>query len=180
MFANFAAREVAPRAEHIDQSEEIPLLLLRKTAEQGFMAALIPEEQGGAGLDATGYCLLMEVMGKADFSTAMVLSVHNDLVLKAILDHGDKLQQINYLEPMASGEMIGAFALTEPAAGSDVAALQTRAERHNSSYVLNGSKIWVTNGDIAGLFLVFAYNDNRIGMMYHIFDFGIGACGVYP
>ena len=162
MFNDFATREVAPQAEHIDQLEELSLPLLRKAAEQGFMAALIPEDQGGAGLDATGYCLLMEALGKADFSTAMAISVHNDLVLKAILDHGDEEQQLKYLESLAYGEMIGAFALTEPAAGSDIAAMQTRAEWHNGGYILNGSKSWVTNGAIAGLFLVFARSESGL------------------
>lgn len=156
MFADFAAKEVAPRSEHIDRSEEPPLQLLQKAAELGFLAALIPEDLGGAGLDTISYCLLMEEMGKADFSTAMTLSTHNGLAVKPLLNHGSEEQKATYLERMASGEMLGAFALTEPAAGSDVAALQTRAERDGDSYILNGSKTWVTNGGLAGLFLVFA------------------------
>ena len=162
MFADFATREVAPQAEHFDRAEEPPLELLRKGAELGFLAALIPEELGGVGLDAIGFCLLMEEMGKADFSFAMTLSVHNNLVVRPILELGTEEQKAKYLEGMATGEILGAFALTEPGAGSDVAALQTRALRDGDGYVLNGSKTWVTNGGIAGLFLVFARAEGGI------------------
>jgi acyl-CoA dehydrogenase len=162
MFADFAAREVAPQGEHIDQSEQLPSQLLPKMAEQGFLAAFIPEELGGAGLDAVSYCLLMEEMGKADFAAALTLCIHNDLAVKPILEHGSQAQQAAYLEPMAFGEMVGAFALTEPAAGSDVAGLQTQAKHNDSGYILNGSKNWVANGGIAGLFLVFVRTEKGI------------------
>lgn len=162
MFADFAAREVAPLGEHIDQSEALPPQLLRKMAEQGFLAAFIPEALGGAGLDTVSYCLLMEEVGKADFTAALTLSIHNDLVVKPILEHGSEAQRAAYLEPMAFGEIVGAFALTEPAAGSDVAALQTQAKQVDDGYILNGSKIWVANGGIAGLFLIFARTDKGV------------------
>ncbi len=162
MFVDFAAREVAPQGEHIDQSEQLPSQLLPKMAEHGFLAAFIPEELGGAGLDAVSYCLLMEEMGKADFTAALTLSIHNDLAVKPILEHGSEAQHAAYLEPMAFGEMVGAFALTEPAAGSDVAGLQTRAEHNGDGYILNGSKSWVANGGIAGLFLVFARTEKGV------------------
>lgn len=162
MFADFAAGEVAARAEESDRLEELPRELLQKAAELGFLAALIPEEAGGAGLDMISYCLMLEAVGKADMNTAIALSVHNDLVIQPIIDQGSMEQQAAYLEPMSTGEMIGAFALTEPGAGSDISALQTRAERTNGDIILNGCKTWVTNGGLAGLFLVFARTEHGI------------------
>ena len=162
MFADFASREVATVAEHIDQSEELPLELLQKAAELGFLAALIPEDLGGAGLDTISYCMMMEEIGKADFSTAIALSVHNDLVIRPIIDHGSEEQQATYLEAMAFGETVGAFALTEPDAGSDVSALQTRAEQNGDGFIINGCKTWVANGDYAGLFLLFARTEKGL------------------
>jgi alkylation response protein AidB-like acyl-CoA dehydrogenase len=156
MFADFAAREIAPQAERIDHEETIPQALLRKMTDQGFLAALIPEERDGVGLDTISYCLLLEEMSRADFSVAMLISIHNGLSVKSLLDFGSETQQEAYLERMACGELIGAFALTEPSAGSDLAALVTRATLAGDHYLLNGSKIWVSNGDIAGLFLIFA------------------------
>ena len=162
MFADFAAWEVAGLAEHIDQSEELPLELLQKAGELGFLAALIPEDLGGAGLDTISYCMMMEEIGKADFSTAMALSVHNDLVTRPIIDHGSEEQQATYLEAMAFGETLGAFALTEPDAGSDVSAMQTRAEQNDEGFIINGCKTWVANGDFAGLFLLFARTEKGV------------------
>lgn len=156
MFADFAAREIAPQAERIDHEETIPQEILQKLAGQGFLAALVPEEMGGVGLDVISYCLLLEEMGRADISTAMLISIHNGLGIKLLLDFGSEAQQESYLEKMAFGEMIGAFALTEPSAGSDIAAMATVATLHDDHYLLNGSKIWVGNGDVAGLFLIFA------------------------
>ena len=162
MFADFASGEVAPLAEHIDQSEELPLGLLQKAAELGFLAALIPEDLGGAGLDMISYCVMMEEIGKADFSTAMALSVHNGLVIRPIIDHGSEEQQASTLEALAFGEMVGAFALVEPDAGSDVSAMQTGAEQNGDGYIINGCKTWVTNGTYAGLFLLFARTDKGV------------------
>ncbi len=127
MFRDFAAKEVAPLAEETDHEERPPLELLRKAAMQGFLGALVPEEYGGVGLDAVSYCLLLEELAKACVSTAMTISVHNGLAAKTILDNGNDEQKGRYLEPMAMGQKIGAFALTEPAAGSDAAALETTA-----------------------------------------------------
>lgn len=168
MFADFASREVAASAEHIDQSEELPLELLQKAAELGFLAALIPEELGGAGLDTISYCLMLEEIGKADFVTAMAISVHNDMAIRPIINHGSQEQRATYLESMAFGETIGAFALTEPGAGSDISAMRTRAEQNGDGTILNGCKTWVTNGAYAGLFLVFARTDK--GMSAFLVD----------
>lgn len=156
MFADFCTNEVRPRGEQIDQTEQPPLDLLQKAVDQGFWAALVPEEMDGAGLDTYTYMLMLEELARADLSTALILSVHNSLVVKPLLDHGTDDQKDRYLEALAFGQMLGAFALTEPAAGSDGGALQTTAEPDGEDYLLKGTKIWVSNGELAGLFLVFA------------------------
>lgn len=163
MFADFAEKEVKPIGEQIDHEEKPPLDVLQKAAMQGFMGALFPEECSGACLDFVSYIMLLEELAKADVATAMTISVHNGLAGKTILDFGSAEQREKYLEPMAFGEMIGAFALTEPAAGSDAAALESTAIRDGDEYVLNGNKIWVSNGGIAGLFIVFAKTDPSAG-----------------
>jgi alkylation response protein AidB-like acyl-CoA dehydrogenase len=156
MFADFCSKEIRPQGEHIDQSEEPPVDLLSKAVDQGFWAALVPEELEGCGLDTYTYLLMLEELARADMSTALILSVHNSLVVKPLIDHGTDDQKERYLEALAFGEMLGAFALTEPGAGSDAAALSTTATRDGDDYTLNGTKIWVTNGALAGLILTFA------------------------
>ena len=163
MFRDFATKEVAPLAEETDHEEKPPLELLKKAAMQGFLGALIPEEYGGVGLDIVSYCMMLEELAKACASTAMTISVHNGLAAKTILDNGNEEQKRKYLEPMAMGDKIGAFALTEPAAGSDVAALEATAIKDDDKYVLNGNKIWVSNGDIASVFVVFAKTNPEAG-----------------
>ena len=163
MFRDFVTNEVAPLAEEIDQEEKLPRNVLEKAAMQGFLGALLPEEHEGVALDAISYCLLLEELAKACTSTAMAISVHNGLVSKTILEKGSDEQKGKYLESMAFGEKIGCFAITEPAAGSDVTAMETRATRDGEDYVLNGCKTWTTNGEIADIFLVFAVTDPGAG-----------------
>ena len=159
MFRDFVTNEVAPLAEEIDQEEKPPLELLPKAAMQGFLGALLPEEYEGVALDAISYCLLLEELARACVSTAMTISVHNGLVSKTILENGSDEQKGKYLEAMALGEKIGCFALTEPAAGSDPTAMETRASQDGEDYILNGCKTWASNGEIADVFLVFAVTD---------------------
>jgi alkylation response protein AidB-like acyl-CoA dehydrogenase len=156
MFADFCTKEIRPQGEHIDQAEEPPIDLLDKAVDQGFWAALVPEEMDGCGLDIYTYMLMLQELARADMSTALTLSVHNSLVVKPLLDHGSDDQKDRYLEALAFGEMLGAFALTEPGAGSDASALATSATRDGETYVLNGTKAWVTNGALAGLILLVA------------------------
>ncbi len=156
MFADFCTKEIRPKGEQIDQAEELPMELLQKAVEQGFWAALVPESLEGCGLDIYTYTLMLEELARADMSTGLTLSVHNSLVVKPLLDHGNDDQKERYLNALAFGEMLGAFALSEPDAGSDVAALTTTATRDNGDYLLNGTKIWVSNGALAGLILTFA------------------------
>ena len=156
MFASFCAKEVRPRGGQIDQEEEPPLDLLDKAVDQGFWAALVPEESDGAGLDPLTYMLMLEELARADLSTAMILSVHNSLVVKPLLDHGNDAQKGRFLEALSFGEKLGAFALTEPGAGSDASAIQATAKQVNGDYLLNGTKVWVCNGSHAGLILLLA------------------------
>ena len=163
MFRDFVTNEVAPLAEEIDQEEKLPRDVLEKAAMQGFLGALLPEEYEGVALDAVSYCLLLEELAKACTSTAMAISVHNGLASKTILDNGSDEQKGKYLEPMAFGDKIGCFAMSEPAAGSDATALETRASRDGEDYVLDGCKTWASNGEIADIFLVFAITDPGAG-----------------
>jgi len=162
MFADFCTKEIRPRGEQIDQTEVPPVDLLEKAVDQGFCAALVPEDMDGCGLDVYTYMLMLEELARADMSTAMILSVHNSLVVKPLLDHGTDDQRERYLEPLALGEMVGAFALTEPGAGSDAAALSTTAVLDGQDYVLDGTKVWVSNGQVAGLILTFAKAEGGI------------------
>jgi alkylation response protein AidB-like acyl-CoA dehydrogenase len=156
LFRDFAEKEVAKVAEHTDRSEEPPVELLNKAAAQGFFGAPIPEAYGGVGIDWQSYTMLAEELGKHCLSTAITIGLHTSLAAMSILDAGTEEQKQKYLPPMAAGEMIGAFALTEPDAGSDPGSLTTTAERVEGGYKLNGVKSWVANAGVGGVFVVFA------------------------
>lgn len=164
MFRDFATREVAKVADQADKKEEVPGKLLKRAAAQGFLAALAPEDPyGGAGLDFLTYTLLIEALAAECASTALVLHVHNTLALGTLLAHGSAEAKDRLIPEMAAGQRIGAFALTEAGAGSDPTALRTVAHRAGDEYVINGAKTWVSNGGIAGLFIVFAATDPAAG-----------------
>lgn len=164
LFRDFAAKEVAKVADQADKKEEVPARLLKRAASQGFMGALAPEEPyGGAGLDMITYTLLIEAMAAECASTALVLHVHNALALRTILAYGTDTAKEALLPEMVAGERIGAFALTEAGAGSDPTQLRTVARADGDSYVLNGTKTWVSNGGIAGVFVIFAATDPAAG-----------------
>ena len=164
LFRDFAAKEVAKVADQTDKKEEVPPRLLKRAAAQGFMGALAPEEPyGGAGLDMVAYTLLIEAMAAECASTALVLHVHNALALRTILAHGSDAAKAELVPDMAAGKRIGAFALTEAGAGSDPTQLRTTARLDGDTYVLNGTKTWVSNGSIAGVFVVFAATDRAAG-----------------
>jgi alkylation response protein AidB-like acyl-CoA dehydrogenase len=162
MFADFCTKEIRPRGEQIDQEEAPPVDLLQKAVDQGFWAALVPEEREGCGLDVFTYMLMLRELARADMSTAMILSVHNSLVVRPLCQHGSEAQKDQYLEALSFGEMLGAFALTEPGAGSDAAALATTATRDGDDYLLNGTKSWVSNAALSGLILLFARAEGGI------------------
>ncbi|HJW83007.1 MAG TPA: acyl-CoA dehydrogenase family protein [Anaerolineae bacterium] len=159
LFADFVRKEVAKVAEHTDKAEEPPLDLLRKAALQGFLGGPIPEDYGGAGLDQVSYSLLIESIAKECLSTAAIVGMHTSFVAQTVLDFGNDEQKERWLPALASGEAIGALAMTEPDAGSDPLRIATRAVKEGDEFVLNGVKAWVGNASIAGLLLVMAASD---------------------
>jgi butyryl-CoA dehydrogenase len=159
----FAQREVAPRAREIDESGEFPRDFFEKAGSLGLAGVAIPEEWEGAGMDTLSYCLVIEEISRACATSGVILSVNNSLVCDPILQFGDEDQKREYLAPLASGRKLGCFALTEPGAGSDAAALRTTAVRDGDDYILSGSKVFITNGTDADLALVFATIDRELG-----------------
>ncbi len=162
MFEDFSTKEIAPVAEELDHEETPPLNVLQKAARQGFLGATLPEEYLGASLDFVSYGLLVEALARDCMSVAVSLGTHVSLVAMSVLKHGSEAQKEAYLAPLAAGGdggpgvRLGAFALTEPDAGSDTSRLRTRAVIDGDDYVIDGVKTWVANGEIAGLFVVFA------------------------
>jgi butyryl-CoA dehydrogenase len=152
----FCDREIVPFAREWDRSERMDPGIVAKLAEVGFLGCALPEEHGGMGLDTASYCLVMEELGRADSSVRGIVSVNNGLAGKTIAKWGTDEQRSEWLPRMCSGEALGCYALTEPGSGSDPASLVTRAERNGDSWVLNGSKIFITLGSWAGVALVFA------------------------
>jgi len=155
----FAEQEVAPLARDADERGEFPLPLVKRMGALGFLAGPIDRGYGGAGMDYVSFALVYEELGRADSSVRGFLAVHAGLVSLCIRDWGTDEQKQRYLPRLATGESVGCYALTEPNAGSDVAALETTAQRDGDAYLLNGEKIWITNGNIADVALVFATMD---------------------
>lgn len=155
----FAEQEVAPAARIADEKGEFPIHLVKRMGELGFLAGPIEPEYGGAGMDYVSYALLCEELGRADSSVRGFLTVHTSLVSLCIQDWGSEIQKSRYLPLLATGEWIGCYALTEPEAGSDVASIETTAREEGDHYVLNGEKIWITNGLSANIAIVFASKD---------------------
>lgn len=155
----FAQQEVAPLARDADERGVFPLPLVRRMGELGFLAGPIAPEYGGAGMDYLSFALVYEELGRADSSVRGFLAVHAGLVSLCIRDWGDEEQRRRYLPRLATGESIGCYCLTEPGAGSDAAAIETTARDEGDSFVLNGEKIWITNGNLADVAVVFASSD---------------------
>ncbi|HEY2067506.1 MAG TPA: acyl-CoA dehydrogenase family protein [Gemmatimonadaceae bacterium] len=158
---DFAAAEIAPFAERWDRDACFPIAVARKMGELGFLGMLLPEEYDGLALDTRSYLLALEEIAAADASTAVLMSVHNSLPTQMILHFGSAEQKERYLRPMARGEMIGAFALSEPEAGSDASAVRCQAVRaaDGSGWSLTGTKSWVTSGTFADAIIVMARTD---------------------
>jgi alkylation response protein AidB-like acyl-CoA dehydrogenase len=153
---DFCEAEIVPHRRDWDRREEVDLSVLAKMAEIGFFGMTIPEEYGGVGGDHVTYCVGMEELGRADSAVRGIVSVSNGLVGKAILAHGTQEQKHRWLPTIADGSTLGCFALTEAGSGSDAASLITSAVRDGDEYVINGSKMFITNGTWARLCLVFA------------------------
>ena len=152
----FMDAEVRPTIRARDREEKFASAELRKLGELGCCGMLIPESQGGAGADTISYVLMLEEVARVDAAMAVALSVTNSLAAYPVAQYGTESQRQKYLSRLARGEILGAFCLTEPQAGSDAAAIATSATRHGNTYRLNGTKSWVTNGGEAGLYIVFA------------------------
>lgn len=154
----FAQNEIAPIAQACDQSGEFPRETIRRAGELGFMGIEVPEEYGGAGLDAISYTLVMIEIAAVDAAHSTIVSVNNSLYCNGILNYGTEAQKRAFVTPVASGRAIGCYGLTEPQSGSDAANMRTRAVRSTdgSHYVLNGKKAWITSGPVADYMVVFA------------------------
>ncbi len=156
---DFAREVVAPRAAELDQTATFPEENFRQAAEQGFAGILVPEEYDGAGMDNLALALIMVEINKACASTGVTLSVHNSLATAPVILHGTEDQKREWLPKLASGEVLGAYSLSEAPSGSDAAALRCTATKDGDDWVINGTKLWVTSGSHAGLFVVFARTD---------------------
>ena len=162
-FKEFAENEIKPLAKEIDETERFPLESVKKMAEMGMMGLPIPEEYGGSGIDQLGYVLEIEELAKVCATTAIIVSAHTSLCCWPILKFGTEEQKQKYLVPLARGEKLGAFALTEPSAGTDASMQKSTAVLDGDAYVLNGSKIFITNAGAADVFIVFAMTDKEQG-----------------
>jgi butyryl-CoA dehydrogenase len=155
----FAQQELEPRAQELDETMEFPRDAIQKMAQLGFMGISIPKEYGGASLDTVSYTLIIEELAKACASTAIIVAVHNSVCAYPIHLLGTEKQKQIYLIPLAQGKKLGAFALTEPNAGSDPASMETTAELKGKHYILNGTKIFITSGSSADIVIVMASTD---------------------
>jgi butyryl-CoA dehydrogenase len=151
----FAEAEVRPLAKENDETGKFPRRLFEKAAELGLTGVAIPESEGGAGMDHISYAIVVEEISRVCASTGVILSVQNSLYCDPIHRFGTDEQKVKFLVPFARGEKIGCYALTEPQAGSNAAALATKAVRHGDSYVINGTKAWITNGGAADAAIVY-------------------------
>ena len=156
---DFARAEIEPHAAEWDREHRFPRELFVKLAELGLMGTCVPEEYGGAGTDFLSYILVLEELSRADAGVGVTVAVHTSAVTLPLLDFGTDEQQARFVPPLARGEHLGAFALTEAEAGSDAGSLRTRADADGDGWRITGAKQWITNGRYAGTFLVFARTD---------------------
>jgi alkylation response protein AidB-like acyl-CoA dehydrogenase len=163
MARKFAEEELRKTAAERDDNETFPADEVKKLAELGFMGMMVPEQYNGAGLDTVSYVLAMEEISRVDASVGVIMSVNNSLVTWGLSEYGTEEQKEKYLKPLATGEMLGCFALSEPEAGSDATNQKTVAVRDGEYYTLNGTKNWITNGYYANVALVMATTDKTKG-----------------
>ena len=164
MVRDFTNNEIKPIAAQIDREGKIPQDLIKKMGELGLMGISFPEEYGGGGMGEVGYCLMQEEISRACLSTATFMGAHQSIGSNAIYLGGSEEQKKKFLTPLASGEKIAAFCLTEAQAGSDSFHLKTKAEMNGSSWIINGEKLWITNGGIANTLSVFARTEKGISL----------------
>ncbi|MBQ4259227.1 MAG: acyl-CoA dehydrogenase [Lachnospiraceae bacterium] len=156
LFKEFAEKEVKPLAQEVDETEEFPRVTVEKMAKVGFLGIPVPKEYGGQGCDPLTYAMCVEELSKVCGTTGVIVSAHTSLCCDPIMTYGTEEQKQKYLVPLAKGEKLGAFGLTEPGAGTDAQGQQTKAVLDGDEYVLNGSKIFITNGKEADIYVIFA------------------------
>ncbi len=163
MVSEFVDEEVVPVADEIDHADEFPADLVSEMAELGLMGMPFPEEYGGAGLDYHSYAIGLEEISRGSGGLGTIVAAHTSLAGNMLYEFGDDSQKKEFLTPLAAGEDIGAFALSEAGAGSDVPAMETTAEKDGNEYVINGGKLWISNGSVADTVTVFAKTDPEAG-----------------
>lgn len=156
LFREFAENEVKPLAQEVDETEEFPVETVKKMQKLGFLGIPVPKEYGGQGCDPLTYVMCVEELSKVCGTTGVIVSAHTSLCIDPILTYGTEEQKQKYVKPLASGEKLGAFALTEPGAGTDAQGAQTKAVLDGDEWILNGSKCFITNGKVADVYIVIA------------------------
>ncbi len=156
LFREFAEKEVKPLAQEVDETEEFPRVTVDKMAKNGFLGIPVPKEYGGQGCDPLTYVMCVEELSKVCGTTGVIVSAHTSLCCDPIMTFGTEEQKQKYLVPLAKGEKLGAFGLTEPGAGTDAQGQQTKAVADGDDYIINGSKIFITNGKEADVYVIFA------------------------
>ena len=159
----FMETEVRPLVKELEREEKFPLEIIKKLGEMGCCGMLVPEEWGGPGLDTVSYVLMLEEVARVYTAVSTALGVTNSAVQAPLVEFGTVAQKQKYLKRLASGEILGSFCLTEAAAGSDAAGIQSTAVKQGAAYLLSGAKTWVTNGSHAGVYIVFAKTDPAAG-----------------
>ena len=176
MVRNFANNQVMPIARSLDEKEQFPSELVQKMGDLGLMGMMVPEKYGGSGLDMIAFATAIIELARADASVAITMAAHNSLGTIPLLLFGNDDQKTSYLPKLASGEILGAFGLTEPEAGSDAGATKTRAIKSNNDYVVNGGKIFITNAGEAGVLSFTAQvidSGNNIGIAAFIIPIAV-------